>query len=112
MLRRWYAFSLLLITTFAFAQKTPIQITADLTEAPRKLYHAEVDIPVTAGPLALITPKWIPGHHSASGPVSDITGVVFTANGKTLAWRRDDVDLYEFHLTVPAGVSSIRAHLD
>jgi len=106
------AWLLALIATFAFGQKTPIQITADLTEAPRKLYHAEIDIPVTAGPLALITPQWIPGHHSPGGPVADITGVVFTANGKMLAWRRDDVDLYEFRLNVPSGVSSIHAHLD
>jgi predicted metalloprotease with PDZ domain len=103
---------LLLAATFTFAQKTPIQITADLTEAPRKLFHAEIDIPVTPGPLSLLSPKWIPGHHSPSGPVADITGVVFTANGKTLAWRRDDIDLYQYHLTVPAGVSSIHAHLD
>jgi len=112
MLSRRYALSLVFVATFAFGQKTPIQITADLSEAPRKLYHAEVDIPVTAGPLTLITPKWIPGHHSPGGPVADITGVVFTANGNTLAWRRDDVDLYQFHLTVPAGVTSIHAHLD
>src|SRR5579859_4480969 len=98
--------ALLLGATTLQAQKTPIQITADLTEAPRKLYHAEIDIPVTAGPVALITPKWIPGHHSPSGPVADITGVVFTANGKPLTWRRDDIDLYQFHLTVPPGVSS------
>lgn len=44
--------------------------------------------------------------------MADITGVVFTADGKTLPWRRDDIDLYEFHLTVPAGVNSIHAHLD
>lgn len=112
MLSRRYALLLVLAVTSAFAQKTPIQITADLSEAPRKMFHAEVDIPVTAGPLALITPKWIPGHHSPGGPVADITGVVFTANGKTLAWRRDDIDLYEFHLTVPAGVTSLHAHLD
>lgn len=112
MLIRKTAWLFVLVATFAFGQKTPIQITADLTEAPRKMYHAEIDIPVTAGPLALTTAKWIPGHHSPNGPVADITGVVFTANGKTLAWRRDDVDLYEFHLTVPAGVSSIHAHLD
>ena len=112
MLCRRYAFSLVIVATLAFAQKTPIQITADLTEAPRKLFHAEIDIPVNSGPLTLITPKWIPGHHSPNGPVGDITGVVFTANGKTLAWRRDDVDLYEFHLTVPGGVSSLHAHLD
>jgi len=103
---------LFLAGTLALAQKTPIQITADLTEAPRKLFHAEIDIPVTAGPLTLTTPKWIPGHHTPTGALSDITGVVFTANGKTLPWRRDDVELYEYHVTVPAGVTSLHAHLD
>jgi predicted metalloprotease with PDZ domain len=94
------------------AQKTPIQITADLSEAPRKLYHAEIDIPVTPGPVALTTPKWIPGNHRPTGPVDDITGVVFTTNGKVLPWRRDDEDLYEFHVTVPEGVTTLHAHLD
>ena len=91
---------------------TPIQITADLTEAGRKLYHAEVEIPVKAGPLTLITPQWIPGNHRPTGPVQDITGVMFTANGQTLPWRRDDVNLYEFHLTIPKGVTRVHAHLD
>jgi len=112
MFRLRFAVPLLLAATFAFAQKTPIQITADLSDAPRKWFHAEIDIPVAAGPVTLITPQWIPGHHGPSNSLADITGVVFTANGKTLAWRRDDVDLYEYHLTVPAGVTSIHAHLD
>jgi predicted metalloprotease with PDZ domain len=94
------------------AQKTPIQITADLSDAPRKLYHAEVDIPVTPGPVSLTTPKWIPGNHRPTGPVDEITGVIFTANGKVLPWRRDDEDLYQFHVTVPAGVTTLHAHLD
>jgi predicted metalloprotease with PDZ domain len=102
----------LLATTAAFAQKPPIQITADLSEAPRKLYHAEIDLPVTPGPVTLTTPKWIPGNHRPTGPVDDITGVVFTANGQTLPWRRDDEDLYQFHVTVPAGVTTLHAHLD
>src|SRR6202035_1394774 len=63
-------------------------------------------------PLALITPKWIPGNHRPTGPVDDITGVVFTANGQVLPWRRDDVDLYQFHVTVPAGVTTLHVHLD
>ena len=91
---------------------TPIQIVADLSEGPRKLYHAEIDLPVKAGPLTLVTPQWIPGNHRPTGPVNDITGVVFTANGETLPWRRDDVDLFAFHLTIPKGVSSLHAHLD
>jgi predicted metalloprotease with PDZ domain len=94
------------------AQKTPIQITADLSDATRKLYHAEIDIPVQSGPVSLTTPKWIPGNHRPTGPVDEITGVVFTANGKVLPWRRDDEDLYEFHVTVPAGVTTLHAHLD
>jgi predicted metalloprotease with PDZ domain len=94
------------------AQGTPILIVADLTDAPRKLFHADVDLPVTPGPVTLTTPKWIPGHHMPSGPVEEITGVVFTANGQTLPWRRDDVDLYQFHLTIPQGVTTLHAHLD
>lgn len=107
-----FALVALLAPVLAVAQKTPIQITADLSEAPRKLYHAEVDLPVKEGPLTLTTPKWIPGNHRPTGPVDDITGVVFTAGGKTLAWRRDDVDLYQFHVTIPKDVTTLHAHLD
>ncbi len=113
-MRKWLLTVCLLIGVPAWgqSQKTPIQITVDLSDAPRKLYHAEVDLPVTAGPLALTTPKWIPGTHQPLGPVASITGVVFTANGRPLAWRRDDVDLYQFHVTIPEGVTTLHAHLD
>jgi predicted metalloprotease with PDZ domain len=94
------------------AQKPPILIVADLSDAPRRLYHAEIDLPVTQGPLTLTTPEWIPGNHRPTGPVGEITGVVFTANGQTLTWRRDDVDLFQFHLTIPQGVTTLHAHLD
>ncbi len=113
-MRKWLLTVCLLLAVPAWAQsqKPPIQITVDLSDAPRKLYHAEVDLPVAAGPLALTTPKWIPGTHQPFGPVASITGVVFTANGRPLAWRRDDVDLYQFHVTIPEGVSTLHAHLD
>jgi predicted metalloprotease with PDZ domain len=100
------------ITPSALAQEVPIRITADLSDAPRKLYHAEIDLPVSPGPLTLITPQWIPGTHMPMGPAEDITGVVFTAAGMPLDWRRDDVNLYEFHVTIPAGVMTLHAHLD
>jgi len=99
------------VATVARAQ-APIQITADLSEAARKLYHAEIDIPVKPGPVTLITPEWIPGTHRPTPIVDSITGVVFTANGQVLSWRRDNVDMYEFHLTIPEGVATLHAHLD
>src|SRR6185312_14896315 len=103
---------LFLAAQSAWGQRAPIEIVANLTDAPRRLYHAEIDLPVKAGPLDLITPEWIPGEHMPNGPAQNITGVVFTANGKTLPWRRDSVDLYEFHVTVPDGVTTLHAHLD
>ncbi|MFY9733238.1 MAG: hypothetical protein WB723_02775 [Candidatus Acidiferrales bacterium] len=113
-MRRWLLTVCLLLAVPAWgqSQKAAIQITVDLSDAPRKLYHAEVDLPVTAGPRALTTPKWIPGTHQPLGPVASVTGVVFTANGQPLAWRRDDVDLYQFHVTIPEGVTTLHAHLD
>src|SRR5438270_4066571 len=105
-------FCLISLRLHAQAGPKPIQIVADLTEAPRKLYHAEIDLPVKAGPLTLITPQWIPGNHRPNGPVENITGVVFTVNGQTLGWRRDDVNLFEFHLAIPNGATTLHAHLD
>ena len=98
--------------TLPLAAQEPIRITADLSEASRKLYHAEIDLPVKAGENTFTTPKWIPGNHRPTGPVDDIVGVVFSVDGKPIPWRRDDVDLYEFHVDVPKGVTTLHAHLD
>jgi predicted metalloprotease with PDZ domain len=113
------AFLIAVSASLALAQgaKAPILITADLSDAPRKLYHAEVDLPVASlpvkdGSVTLTTPKWIPGNHRPTGPVDEITGVVFTADGQTLTWKRDDEDLYEFHVAIPKGTTTLHAHLD
>jgi predicted metalloprotease with PDZ domain len=90
----------------------PMTITADLSDAPRKLLHADIDIPVNPGPFTFTAAKWIPGTHRPEGPINNITGLFVTANGQSLPWRRDDVDMYAFHVTVPAGVSRIHIHDD
>ncbi len=90
----------------------PILITADLTDAPRKLIHADMEIPVVPGPVTLTAAKWIPGTHRPSGPIDNITGLVVRADGKELPWRRDDLDLYAFHIDVPPRVSRLNIHVD
>jgi predicted metalloprotease with PDZ domain len=85
----------------------PIQITVDLTEAPRKIIHAHMTIPVSAGPLTLLYPKWIPGEHMPDGPIDDLAGLFITANGQQLSWVRDDVNMYAINLTVPQGVAEL-----
>jgi predicted metalloprotease with PDZ domain len=97
----------------AFAQANDsIKIELDLTDAPRKILRARLTIPVKPGPLTLACPQWIPGEHGPTGPIDNIAGIVLTANGQTLPWRRDDVNMFQFHLTVPAGVHTIDAKID
>jgi predicted metalloprotease with PDZ domain len=89
-----------------------ITIAMDATQAPRKMFHARLTIPATAGILTLYYPKWIPGEHGPTGPIQDLAGLKFTAGGKELKWRRDLVDGWTFHVEVPAGVNSVEASLD
>lgn len=94
------------------ANAPTITLSVDASAAPRKLIHAQMRIPASAGTLTLYYPKWIPGEHGPTGPVQDLTGLKFTANGKALKWRRDLLDGWTFHVEVPAGVSEVTADLD
>ena len=90
----------------------PITITVDATDAPRKMLHADMVIPVTPGDVTLLYAQWIPGEHGPTGPVSDMAGLTIQANGKTLPWVRDSVNMYAFHVHVPEGVTSLQVHDD
>jgi len=87
-------------------------IWVDATSAPRKIFHAKLRIPATAGDFTLYYPKWIPGEHAPDGPVIDLAGLKFTASGKTLKWRRDLLDGFTLHVDVPAGATEVEAELD
>jgi predicted metalloprotease with PDZ domain len=90
----------------------PIELTVDASEAPRKLVHSHLVIPAAPGPLTLYYPKWIQGEHSPTGPINDLSGLRIRAGDKTLAWRRDDLDLYAFHCTVPQGADAVEVSFD
>ena len=90
----------------------PIRISVDLTEAPRKLLHAEMTIPVKPGPLTLLYAKWIPGEHMPDGPIDNLAGLFIYGNGQAIRWVRDDVNMYAIHLTVPDGVSQLHVKDD
>lgn len=105
----WGATLLLLWCVSAVA--APITLRVDATEAPRKIYYAELSIPATPGPMTLVYPKWIPGEHGPTGPITDLAGLQVAAGGKPVEWRRDSVDMFAFHFTVPAGVNMVDVRL-
>lgn len=103
--------SLLCFALSAAAAQT-ITLHVDLTDAPRNIYHAKLQVPVQAGEVSLVFPKWIPGNHRPSGPIAALTGIHMRAAEQELAWQRDPIDMYQFHVSVPAGVNTIEVSLD
>ena len=99
------------ISSFAASGPT-VTLSVDATNAPRKILHATLTIPAKPGELTLYYPKWIPGEHSPDGPINDLAGLKFTANGQTLKWRRDTLDGFTIFVDVPQGVSEVSAGLD
>jgi predicted metalloprotease with PDZ domain len=110
-----------LLSFFAFSfpgftasptNQPPIRLVVDLNDAPRNLFHTTLTIPVSPGEITLVYPKWIPGSHRPSGPVANIAGLHFKAGEQDLAWQRDPVEMYSFHVSVPSGVKEVQATFD
>ena len=91
---------------------TPIRLSVDASQAPQKILHTHMEIPVQSGPLTLYYPEWIPGEHMPDGPIIQMAGMKFSGGGKSIAWRRDLVEMFSIHLDVPAGVSTLEADFD
>ena len=89
-----------------------IALAVDASEAPRKILHTKMTFPVEPGPITLVYPKWIPGEHGPTGPLTDVAGLHFTAAGKPLRWARDLVDMHAISCDVPAGVTSLEVSFD
>src|SRR3984957_954360 len=89
-----------------------IRVEVDATQAPQPLLPTHLTVPGEPGPLTLLFPEWIPGEHMPTGPINNIAGLKFSANKKAIPWRRDLLDMFAFHLTVPAGVTSLDVKFD
>ena len=96
----------------AGADPGPIAISVDASQVSQRILHAKLVIPVHPGPLTLFYPKWMPADHSPDGPIWNVAGLKFFADGKEIPWQQDLVDMYAFNLAIPTGVASIDASLD
>ncbi|HUA09248.1 MAG TPA: PDZ domain-containing protein [Candidatus Acidoferrales bacterium] len=88
-------------------QSSPLKLTVDASLAARGIAYVREAVPVKPGEVTLVYPEWIPGEHGPTGPLNDLSSIRVQANGATLNWRRDSVHLYQFHVDVPQGVSTL-----
>jgi predicted metalloprotease with PDZ domain len=97
----------LLLVIAGRASGAPVALHVDATDAPRRIVRTQMSFSAKPGKLTLLYPKWIPGHHSPSGPIADVVGLKVSASGKPLQWRRDPENMYAFDVDVPAGATGI-----
>lgn len=103
---------LVVAVSTASAQTTSIKLNVDATQASRNILRTHLTIPVRPGTLTLFYPKWIPGEHTPTGPINDLVGLKLSGNGKSIPWRRDDVEMFAFHCEIPQGVNEIDVSFD
>ena len=102
------AFLLIVIAHASLAQT----VFVDATDARRGVFHSHVTLPATAGAMTLVYPKWIPGEHMPTGPLMQMVGLRIRAGASEIAWWRDGIDMFAFHINVPAGTDVIDVDLD
>jgi hypothetical protein len=86
--------SVLALAASAALAEEAILVTVDATRTQQKLLHTHLVMPVKSGPLTLYYPKWIPGEHGPDGPIANLTGLKFEAEGQTIPWQRDLLDVF------------------
>ena len=81
-------------------------LQVDARDVGQHIFSVHERLPVQAsGDLVVLYPEWIPGSHAPTGHLEQLAGLVVSANGSPVAWRRDSVNMYAFHVDVPAGAT-------
>ena len=84
-----------------------IRLAVDASDTVHGIMRVKETIPAAPGPLTLLYPKWLPGDHAPSGTISKLAGLVVTAGGRPVPWRRDPIDVFAFHVDVPTGATGV-----
>jgi predicted metalloprotease with PDZ domain len=88
-----------------------MRLDIDATDVARGVYRVTQTIPVAAGTkrLTLLMPQWLPGNHGPRGPLAELVDLQFFAGAQKLVWKRDPVEVYAFHVDLPAGAREVTA---
>ncbi|MET0275026.1 MAG: peptidase M61 [Phenylobacterium sp.] len=85
-----------------------LKLEVDATDLERRIFRVRQTIPLAGpGPVTLLYPQWVPGGHSPRNPMYAVGGLVIRAGGQVIPWTRDPVQVFAFHVTPPAGATSL-----
>jgi len=89
-----------------------LTLDIDARDVQRRIVHVAEHIEDVGGDLVLLYPRWLPGNHSTTGPVTRLAGLRISAGETPLSWHRDALDMNAFHVRVPAGAKAVDVQFD
>jgi predicted metalloprotease with PDZ domain len=87
-----------------------IALAVDASNVAQFIFTVHETIPVPKGAsLTLLYPEWRPGNHSPSARarIARVTGLAITVNGVPVAWTRDPVNVYAYHVSLPPKATAV-----
>ncbi len=91
-----------------------VTLRVNMSDTTDRVERVHEVIPVAAGEreMVLLYPQWIPGDHEPSGPIASLAGIITHVDGQRVQWVRDRVDMYAFHVPLPAGARQVTVDFD
>ena len=89
-----------------------IRLSVDASDTGRRIVHVHETVTGIGADTALLYPKWLPGKHSPEGPIDRLAGIKISAQGAPVAWTRDPVEIYAFHVHAAPGVKAVDIDFD
>lgn len=82
-------------------------LKVDASDTVQNIFRVKESIPAKPGKMTLLYPQWVPANHGPSSPINQFAGLKISANGKPVTWHRDNVNVFAFHVEVPAGTRTL-----
>jgi len=85
-----------------------MKLAVDATDTTHHVYDVHETIPVQGKrSMVLLYPQWEIGSHAATASAAALAGLKIRVGEQVLAWKRDPVDVFAFHVELPRGTTSI-----
>ena len=89
-----------------------LHVSVDMSDFARRIVHVRERLSGIDSDTVLLYPKWLPGAHAPEGTLDKFAGLRIEAGGTPVSWTRDPLDVFAFHVHVPAGAQSIDVDFD
>src|SRR5262245_30658282 len=85
-----------------------IELSVDATDVERGIFRVRQTVPVArSGRFTLLYPTWVPGNHAPTARIERLAGPRISVEGERVAWERDPIDMYAFHVDVPRSARTL-----